>query len=142
MSSEVVIQKFSVIHANRVFELLQDVSDFSPDSNAQEIAHFFIKQEGSHSVVAIRDTLVIGFGSIFITQRVRGGRSATIEDMVVSVDYRGQGIGNLILNELIAYAKIMSCFKVSLESNKKAENFYQEAGFEYGGQSMKMYLTT
>jgi GNAT superfamily N-acetyltransferase len=60
--------------------------------------------------------------------------------MAVSTEMRGQGIGRLILEDLLAQARKRGCFKVSLESSEMAEQFYRAAGFDIGGHVMKYRL--
>lgn len=138
---KVIVRDFNVDDIEHVLKLLQDVSVYYPDvDSALEIANSFIKNKETYSVVATLDRMVVGFGSIFILKRIRGGKSAIIEDMVVSANYRGLGIGKTILEELLSFARMMGCFKISLESSKEAEKFYKASGFSYGGYAMKYYL--
>ena len=141
MNDELRVRPFLIEDAERVVELLQDVSVFNLNSSeARRSAESFLQQSGAYACVVSKGPQVIGFGSLFAFSRVRGGRSAVIEDMVVGKAFRGKGIGKLILNELLKYAQSEACFKVSLESSDGARSFYQTAGFKPGGQVMKMVL--
>jgi len=141
MSDQLRVRPFTIADASQVVELLQDVSRFQLlPGQAQDSAQAFVLQNSVYAFVALEDCKVIGFGSLFAFGRVRGGRVAVIEDMVVAKNFRGRGVGRLILDELIKSAQEEGCFKVSLESSDIAQSFYQAAGFEFGRQAMKLVL--
>ncbi len=139
MNQELKVQPFSVEDVEQVVDILQDVSVFQVTHNkARESAKNLIGQSNAYACVVLQGSQVLGFGSLFTFDRVRGGRSAVIEDMVVAKDFRGKGIGRLVLKELLRHARAEGCFKVTLESSEAARGFYQTAGFKSGGQSMKL----
>lgn len=141
MTSKFEVRQFSIDDAIQVGDLLQVVSSFQLSPlEAQNAAKKFIGQHGTHAFVAVKGGQIIGYGSVIGFVRVRGGRSAVIEDMVVAKKFQGKGVGKRILAELIKSAQVEGCFKVSLESSDNARTFYLAAGFEYGGESMKFFL--
>lgn len=141
MKASTSLRPFAPEDAEQVVKLLQDVSAYQPDQNKiQELAQSFAEQKQNFACVAVNGEYVVGFGSLFVLSRVRGGRSAIIEDMVVSARVRGQGIGRSILEYLLAQARKEGCFKVSLESSDMAIQFYEAAGFTIGGHVMKYHL--
>jgi glucosamine-phosphate N-acetyltransferase len=124
-----------------VIDLLQDVSAYRPDpAEVTKLGQSFASQGDSYACVAVHGERLVGFGSLFVMNRVRGGRSAIIEDMVVLTDMRGQGVGRLMLNDLLAQARARGCFKVTLESSEMGKGFYKLARFEEGGRVMKIHL--
>lgn len=141
MQASVILRTFVPEDADQVVELLQDVSIYRPDSaKALELARIFAEQKESYACVAAYGERLVGFGSLFVLNRIRGGCSAIIEDMVVAADVRGQGIGRLVLDDLLAQARTRACFKITLESSEMAREFYRAAGFEIGGHVMKYRL--
>ncbi len=141
MLYEIQLKPFALEHAETVFQLLQSVSPFFPRiETLDEHCRAFIQQEGCYACVAMYNSCVVGFGSLFVLKRVRGGSSAIIEDLVVCPVFRRQGIGRLILQDLLAAAKAENCFKVSLESSNAAQHFYQSIGFQSGSICMKIFL--
>ena len=127
--------------AEQVYLLLQEVSIFRPNIiNAEVYENFSKNANNSYSVVAHLEHKVIGFGSIFYFTRVRGGKCALIEDVVVDENFRSNGIGERIINCLISTAKDAGCFKVSLEASRKARKFYSKCGFQDAEQTMKIIL--
>lgn len=141
MQASIRLRPFAAEDAEQVVELLQDVSVYRPDSaKVFELGRIFAEQKDSYACVAAHDERLVGFGSLFVLNRIRGGRSAIIEDMVIAADMRGHGIGRLVLEDLIGQAQKMACFKVTLESSEMAREFYRAAGFEIGGHVMKCRL--
>jgi ribosomal protein S18 acetylase RimI-like enzyme len=55
-----------------------------------------------------------------------------IHDLAVLPEYRGRGIGRMLLDEVARKAKVLGCCKVTLEvqeNNVKARRVYEMAGF-------------
>ena len=68
----------------------------------------------------------IGFGTFAAKPFIN------IHDVVVLNEYRGQGIGKALLNEVISRAQAMQCGKVTLEvrtDNTKAKTLYRNLDF-------------
>ncbi len=137
----VEIRPFRPEDMGRTVELLQSVSPFSPDpSSFQSLAGGFLANGYCHACIAECDRHVIGFGSVFLLERIRGGRSAVIEDVVVSEDARRRGVGRLLVSSLLAHAAARKCFKVSLVTREDNIAFYESLGFEKDLQGMKLLL--
>lgn len=136
-----VLRPFAADDIEAVIDLLQDVSAYRPPAQAlADLARSFTDLGNSHACVAVLDGRVVAFGSLFVLNRVRGGRSGIIEDMAVSKAVRGQGIGRRVVENLLEQARASGCFKVSLEASASAEPFYQSTGFAPAGQVMKFLL--
>jgi GNAT superfamily N-acetyltransferase len=141
MNEKAEIRPFSVDDAGQIFDLLQDVSVFSiSDEKVPELAEKFARLDAARAYVVTEAGNIIGFGSVFFCDRIRGGRFAIVEDMVVATDMRGKGIGKMLLSELLNCARAEGCFKVVLESSDAARKFYRACGFKDGGQSMKLFF--
>ena len=138
---KIKIIPFQLSHFNELIKMLQELSNFNPnESRLDSIYKEFISQKNIYSIVAVLENEVVGFGSIFFFQRVRGGKQGIIEDLIVSRNFRNLGIGSKILEELISEAKLQKCFKICLESNSKSEVFYFKEGFLKGGSIMKYFI--
>jgi len=67
-----------------------------------------------------------------------------LEDLFVDETLRGQGIGTELLNNVIAEAKKIGCYKIvatSRHEREKVHKMYEKAGFENFGIEFKMYLS-
>ena len=72
-----------------------------------------------------------------------GSTRMQIEAVRVSGKYRGQKIGNWMVDQEISYAKDMGVSIIGLTTNKKraqAKHFYEKLGFEGSHEGMKLYL--
>lgn len=141
MTAAVSVRAFVQEDMDAVIDLLQDVSVYRPAAETvPALADVFATQANCCACVAVSDGRVIAFGSVFVLNRVRGGRTGIIEDVVVASDVRGKGVGRLIVEALVAAARARGCFKVSLEAAASAQSFYAASGFEAGGLTMRILL--
>lgn len=56
-----------------------------------------------------------------------------MDDLYVEPDFRGQGVGSMLIHQIIEYAKDTGCHKLRWqvsEWNKPAIDFYQKQGAE------------
>tara|TARA_Y200000002_G_scaffold378887_1_gene387120 strand:+ start:604 stop:1041 length:438 start_codon:yes stop_codon:yes gene_type:complete len=134
-------------HIREIFELLQVISNFYPKQREfKNVWSEFINQKQVFSIVALDTNLdnldekLVGFGSLHLSKKIRGGLIGFIEDIVVLEEYRKRGIGNKIINELINKAKKRGCYKLVLECREQTKNFYKKIGFNESGLSMTMIL--
>ena len=141
MTNSVTIRAFVPEDIDAVIDLLQEVSVYRPDADKiPSLAKEFAAQTNSYACVAIKDDRLIGFGSVFIINRLRGGLSAIVEDVVVARPVRGNGIGRALIMALLEFARERGCFKVTLETSTPAEQFYYSVGFLKAGRVMKFIL--
>lgn len=139
MTGKVSIRAFEREDMGAVIDLLQDVSIYLPAADTMPaLAEAFVAQSDCLACVATQDGRLIGFGSVFVLNRVRGGRAGIIEDVVVAADLRGQGVGRQIVDVLLSAARARGCFKVSLEAAISAQQFYCASGFARVGQVMRL----
>lgn len=103
-----------------------------------------IKDNKNNYILAVEDKKVLGFLSLNIDYQLHHiNKVATIEELVVSSNYRSGGIGKLLLEEAIHYAKDNHCEIIELTSNfsrERAHNFYIKNGFEKNSFKFKMEL--
>ncbi len=72
-----------------------------------------------------------------------GSTRMQIEAVRVAENYRGQGIGQWMLNQAIAFAKRHDVTLLQLTTHKtriQAKRFYEQLGFEASHEGMKLYL--
>ena len=132
---------------SEIMILLQLISNFYPKkTNYKSILKLFLDQKHVFSVVAV-DSInngntekVIGFGSLHLSRKIRGGIIGFIEEIVVIENYRGRGIGKLIMRELIDNARNENCYKLVLECREEKKFFYEKLGFNCSGYSMSLIL--
>lgn len=109
--------------------------DFTPDRERQSAAlHMIIGHPEVGLVLCARDSSgIVGTASILFTvSTAEGGRAAFLEDVIVHPTRRGQGIGELLLNEAIRRARAATCKRITLltdSTNQSAIRFYTRTGF-------------
>lgn len=99
---------------------------------------------------AIRISLVndenkeMGRAFIFlITNDLHEKSYALLEDVFVYEEFRGQGLGQKIVQKAVEEAKNNGCYKIigtSRNSREKVHQFYKKLGFEQYGQEFRMNL--
>lgn len=90
-------------------------------------------RSGSAFMIAAKDgKKVIGMATLVLF-RIPVGWRARVEDVVVDENYRGQGLGEKILKELVKLARRKKAPRIDLTSNPKREGaikLYKKMGFE------------
>ena len=129
------------VHFEVVISLLQEVSIFQPSPEIyDEIWTSFSSQPNSFPIVALSEGEVVGFAVLLVEQKVRGGKMGHIEDVVSHPDFRGLGVGRLLISELADIASTMGCYKVALHCHTQSVGFYEKCGFHPNGNSMQKFL--
>ena len=74
------IRAFVQSDMDAVIELLQSMSEFKPSkSEYLPIWNSFCQQTNVHSLVAVIDSQIVGYGSVVIEKKIRGGKMGHIE---------------------------------------------------------------
>lgn len=87
----------------------------------------------THFFAAISDGRIVGCASLCVCCSPTG-RKGGVEDVVVSSACRGQGLGRLLLEHIIDYARCLSPIVLHLTSRPvrvAANKLYQSLGFHY-----------
>ena len=83
---------------------------------------------------------IIGFGSLIVERKIRGYNSAQIEDVVIDEEFRGIGVGELLIRKMVDAAWEMRCYRISLFCNEKLIGFYTKNGFKVNNVVMKQWM--
>ncbi|MDQ2721018.1 MAG: GNAT family N-acetyltransferase [Bacteroidota bacterium] len=105
----------------------------APDEVTVEFDHFVESGFGKSPVwwafVAETENTVIGFALYYIRYSTWKGQRMYLEDILVTEQWRGKGIGKLLFDKLIKEAKekrLSGIIWQVLEWNKLAINFYKK----------------
>ena len=130
------LQSRTSIEAER---LSSGTFQFSPSSE-ENIAFLsqFIEAEHARATVALSGESVVGYMIAYpkdVSNEPIGRIPATlwVDDISVAADYRGKGIGRVLLNDCCEFAKIHGFEEVWLSVfsfNVRAQGFYVRHGFE------------
>ena len=89
--------------------------------------------------VAEENGKIVGSTTLLIEQKFihNGGRVGHIEDVVVSKEFEGRGIGIKLVTSLLKKAKEMECYKTILDCEEKLIPFYERIGFKQESNQMR-----
>src|SRR5437588_11539189 len=93
--------------------------------------------------VAVKDGQTVGTFTLLIMACLahQGKPSGIVEDVVVDEQWRGKGVGKLMMQFAMDYCKRAGCSKLALSSNMKrvaAHQFYESLGFQKHGYSFRV----
>ena|SRR5665647_121336 len=74
---------------------------------------------------------IVGYATYFFAYFTWTGKSLYMDDLYVKESHRGEGIGTLLINQVIAYAKASNCHKLRWQVsdwNAPAIGFYKSLG--------------
>lgn len=139
------IRKVRLEDLDEVFEVLNELYDNKIKYDIfSKIYKEKLENINSYYIVAVEDNKIIGVLISEITHQLhRTKKSSFIEDLVVKKDYRNKGIGQLLIQEAIKYAKQIDCEVIELTcyiDNENAHRFYKRNGFEKHSYKFKQYL--
>jgi GNAT superfamily N-acetyltransferase len=115
--------------------LFTQEADFQPDREKQERGLRLIVESpavGRIFVVRDRGRIISMVSLLFTVSTAEGGPACWLEDMVVRPECRGEGVGSLLLEHAIGYARSNSFARITLLTdrvNEGAIRFYEQHGF-------------
>ena len=127
-------------------DLLSQLSTLDKEKiNENEFNNFLDKKPNNIHIFVIHDNIknkICGSGTLVIESKIihNFGKVGHIEDIVVDESYRGCGLGKLIVDYLINYAKFLECYKVLLMCADKNLEFYKKLGFNKKDNAMSIYF--
>ncbi len=119
----------------RLLELVNELAVYekAPQEVTVTLEHFEESGFGSNPVwwafVAEEDNIVLGFALYYIRYSTWKGQRMYLEDILVTEEARGKGIGQLLMDRLIIEAKEKNFSGITwqvLEWNEPAINFYKK----------------
>ena len=136
----ITIRKAVKEDCHRMMELVQELADFekAPNEVTVDIDHFTDSGFGQNPVwwayVATTKTddgqeNVQAFALYYIRYSTWKGQRMYLEDLIVTEQFRGQGMGKLLFDQLIVTAKENKFQGISwqlLDWNEPAINFYKK----------------
>lgn len=132
---EIIIRKAVRKDCARMMELIQELAVYekAPDEVTVSLSHFEESGFGANPVwwafVAEVQGVVIGMALYYVRYSTWKGQRMYLEDILVTEDMRGQKIGSLLFDALIAEAKEKGFNGMNwqvLEWNEPAINFYKK----------------
>ena len=117
---------------------LRNASDLNKDT-ARDILKKIIVNPDHVIHVAEVDGKVVGSTTLLIEQKFihKGGKVGHIEDVVVSKEFEGRGIGIKLVTSLLEVAKTENCYKTILDCKDELIPFYERIGFKQESNQMR-----
>ena len=141
MKKNLNVKKVSVKDFAKIFDILQSISKYKVDSSLiNEISSSFFDQKHMHAFSFFIEKQLVGYGSFIIEKKIRGGKVAHIEDIVVDSNFRGKGVGKFIITKLTEKIKDLKCYKITLACKEHNISFYEKCGFSLNGFNMSLIL--
>jgi len=125
-------------HVDEVAEI--ERLSFSTPWSKESLEMEVLKNKCARYIVAVKDNRVLGFAGMWLI--IDEGH---ITNIAVHPDFRGQGIGNMLVEALIEECRRNGIHYLTLEvrrSNQVAINLYKKYGFEIYGIRKNYYQDT
>lgn len=133
--ADVKIRRMTWLDVEEVTQV--EEASFSIPWTKDAFMNEMLRNEQAIYFVAVHDKRVVGFVGVW--QIVDEGH---ITNIAVLPEFRGQGIGNQLLAELVAFAKSKGLVGLTLEvrvSNVGAQKLYEQFGFMQAGRRRRYY---
>ena len=135
MPAEIIIRKAKPNDCARIMELVYELAVYerAPAEVTVTLEHFIESGFGPNPVwwafVAEEEGVINGFALYYIRYSTWKGQRMYLEDILVTENARGRGLGKLLMDALIAEAKERNFHGITwqvLEWNEPAMNFYRK----------------
>lgn len=134
---KIIIREAQKDDMSDVISLIKELAEFEKEPNEVDIDSTVLVNDGFEEnsyfkcfVAEYKDS-IIGTAIIYNRYSTWKGRTIHLEDLIVTEKMRANGVGTLLLNQVVNYAKKLNVKRVSWEVinwNKKAIKFYLKKG--------------
>lgn len=117
-------------------ELFQFEHEFKPDPDAQRKGVEAILQDEKVGIIHVAecDGKVVGMANLLFTiSTALGGPVAWLEDLVVTENWQGRGVGRFLVDEAIQFCQGQGMLRIALQTdadNERAQKLYEQVGFK------------
>jgi GNAT superfamily N-acetyltransferase len=121
--------------ADLLAELFALEKDFHPDRDKQIKGLRTILDEpelGKLFVLRVDGKVAGMANALFTISTAEGGRALLLEDVIVSREHRGSGLGRQLVEYVLNWAKLRGIVRITLladRENQPAQAFYRKLGF-------------
>lgn len=121
----------------QVLQLIHELAIFEKEENAVEISEQnlvedgFGKQKLFHCFVAEKEEKIVGMALVYPRYSTWKGPVIHLEDLIVTKEMRGTGLGTALLDEVVKYGNDLGVKRISWEVidwNEPAIGFYESKG--------------
>jgi GNAT superfamily N-acetyltransferase len=148
---KVKIRKAIKADCERMMELVRELAVFerAPDEVTVTMEHFietgFGKNPVWQALVAVnKEEKIIGISLYYMRYSTWKGLRLYLEDLIVTFEYRGQGIGKMLFECTVEEARKMGINGIMwqvLDWNEPAIEFYKKYGADVSGEWLNCSLS-
>ena len=117
----------------KLMDVMDNTEGFDVEQSFENCI-ILIKNPAHHMLVAKDKDTFVGFVNFTTRKTIMHPRpSGLVDELIVSRNYRGLGIGKQLILAAIQKCRELECCEVEVsteKSNTKAREFYQRCGFE------------
>ena len=134
---KIIIREAQKDDMSDVISLIKELAEFEKEPNEVDIDSTVLVNDGFEEnsyfkcFVAENNDSIIGTAIIYNRYSTWKGRTIHLEDLIVTENMRTNGVGTLLLDKVVNYAKNLKVKRVSWEVinwNEKAIKFYLNKG--------------
>ena len=121
----------------QVLQLIHELATFEKEENAVEVSLQNLEEDGFgkhklfHCFVAEKEDKVVGMALVYPRYSTWKGTVIHLEDLIVTKEMRGTGLGTALLDEVVKYGNDLGVKRISWEVidwNEPAIGFYESKG--------------
>ena len=131
---EINIREAVISDFNQINALFMEFAEFEklPEKMTNTVDRMIAEKDFFNCFVAVTaDNQIIGYVTYFFCYYTWTGKSLYMDDLYVKTEFRGEGIGSILINKVITFAKETGCHKLRWqvsEWNNNAIAFYKKLG--------------
>lgn len=134
---EYTIRKARIEDMEQVLNLVQELADFEKEPDAVEVTKDDLVKDGFgeqkmfQCFVAETEKGIVGIALVYPRYSTWKGPVIHLEDLIVSENMRGTGLGTALLNQVVKYGAELGVKRISwevLDWNEPAIDFYEKKG--------------
>lgn len=146
---EIIFRKGQSGDIPKVFDLIKELALFekAPEqvivTPEQMLEDGFGNNPAYSLFVAESEGVVIGMAVFYYRYSTWKGKTVYLEDLLVTENFRKQGVGSGLLNMVLEHAKSINCQRVSwqvLDWNESAINFYKKFNATFDSEWLNCFI--
>ena len=122
---------------SQVLQLIRELAVFEKEDNEVDVTITDLEKDGFgdqklfHCFVAEKEGAIVGMALVYPRYSTWKGPILHLEDLIVTKDMRGSGLGTALLDEVVKYGNALGVKRISwevLDWNEPAIKFYESKG--------------
>lgn len=132
-----IFRKFIESDSEQILRILSQVWEI--ECIEKNILKDFFKNDNQIYVIENNDS-IIACATLHIQKKLihNGCKAGFLEEVVVVEEFRGIGVGEFLIKELIRISKEIGCYKLVLSCYPNRINFYEKCGFKKECTNMRI----